>query len=385
MALTLIVIIMVIWVGIVGSLYASITPFIYRLWSVANYNVAYYGAMMSAERWLLSLRYHDAWFEGTSWLWTWNQSDNVRWPGAPAFGKFTQDMTSDAYRTVASRVQSIPAAGKGNVESLFATTGSKDYNMMDYREWLEIPLYIDATNNANDFYNSTNNLITKVGDLNWWVSRGIKWKFRLPPKVHEGLQSTWLAINQDIDDDTINDDVIINWWLQWLDFLDQPFSVFPTIKNDFSSGEPLYIYDNAIRESVINNWDTENNIDTMQWASNLFSLPRNVWSALTANNILPLNSIYTGSTINEILEDSKKPYLTFAITNRMQTTDGNIYPFLEWQLKACDTTSLDCNLTIPDRFFSLQWVWVVKDYTVRIFIQKPVRKTTNTANFTIIF
>lgn len=375
---------MVIWVGIVGWLYASITPFIYRLWSVANYNVAYYGAMMSAERWLLALRYHDAWFQGTSWLGTGNQSDNIRWVWAPAFGKFTEDMASDAYRTVESRVQSIPAPGKGNVEALFASTGSKDYNMMDYREWLEIPLYIDNTSQANEFYSDVGN--TNILAVGWGMSRNIKGNFRLPPKVQLGLWSTWLDTAQDIDDDTINDDVIVNWWLQGLDSLtNEPFSLFPTIKNDFSRGEPLYIYDNAIRESVINNASLEDNIDT---SINPFSLPKigsSVGNALVENNILPLNSQYKTGTISEILSDAFKPYLTFAITNRMQTTDGNIYPFLEWQIKACETTSASCDVLLPDRFFSLQWVWVVKDYTVRIFIQKPVRKSSNTANFTIIF
>lgn len=386
MALILIVIIMVIWVGIVGSLYSSITPFIYRLWSVSNYNVAYYGAMMWAERWLLSLRYHDAWFQWNSWIKTWNNSDDIR-AGWYSFGKFTEDATSDAYRQVASRVQSIPAAGQGNVEGLFAGTWSKDYNMIDYREWLELPLYLDNTSNVNEFYTGGD---SNIEPLAGGSAFALKWNFRLPPKIESGLGSTWLDIGQDIDDDTINDDVIVNWWLEWIDpgNNNESFSLFPSIKNDFSRWEPLYAYDNAIRESVINNGDVEDNIDTNVLGTP-FSLVKgenSVWNLLAGNNILPLNSSYTGSTINDILTDAVKPYLTFAITNRMQTTDGNIYPFLERQIKACEIPITTCgDVTLPDRFFSLQWVWVVKDYTVRIFIKKPVRKTSNTANFTIIF
>lgn len=369
---------MVIWVWIVWWLYASITPFIYRLWSVANYNIAYYWAMMSAERWLLALRYHDAWFEATSGLTTGNQSDNFRQSAGTSFGRFTADTTTNTYRRITSRVPSIPAPGKWNVESLFASSDSKNYNALGYDEWLEIPLYLDTTNNPSIFYQNW----ATIQPLDaWGATISLKGRFRLPPKIQSGLWGSGLDTSADIDDDTINDDVIVNWWLQGNDPINwNTFSIFPTIKNDFSSSSPMYAYDNSFRESIINEWDLTDNIDT---SSNLgFSLP-NAGSSLEANNILPLNSSYTGTILNDIITEATKPYLTFAITNRMQTIDNNIYPFLEWQLKACDLSN--CNITLPDRFFSLQWVGIVKDYTVRILIQKPVRKTTNTANFTIIF
>lgn len=340
--------------------------------------------MMSAERWLLALRYHDAWFEATSGLSTGNQSDNFRQSLNAKFWRFTEDTSTDTYRRIDSRVLSIPELGKWNVESLFASGDSKNYNALGYDEWLEIPLYLDTTNNPNIFYQNW----ATIQPLDaWGATISLRGRFRLPPKIQSGLWGGGLDTSADIDDDTINDDVIVNWWLQGTDpnpINWNTFSVFPTVKNVFSSSSPMYADDNSLRESVINYWDTNENIDTNAW--NWFSFvtsDQNPWNLLNSNNILPLNSQYTGVVLNDIITDAVKPYLTFAITNRMQTTDNNIYPFLEWQLKACDVSS--CNIELPDRFFSLQWVGIVKDYTVRILIQKPVRKTTNTANFTIIF
>ncbi len=373
---------MVIWVGIVGSLYASINPFIYRLWNVANYNVAYYWAMMWAERWLLALKFHDAGFEWISGILTGNKTDNIRSMTWYEFWRFTEDATSDAYRKITSRVQSIPAPGKGDVESLFASPDSKDYNMLTYMDGLELPLYIDNTKDPKIFY-------TQGADIQpldvWGSTLSLQWKFRLPPKIQTELWGSWLDVSQDIDDDTIGDDVVVNWGLQGIDANnnDEVFSIFPTLKNDFSRWEPLYAYDNAIRESVINDGNIQNNIDT---SVNSFSLPsagNSVGNALTANNTLPLDSSFIDMPLNDVLTSAIKPYLTFSITNRMQTTDRNIYPFLERQLKAC--TMSNCDVTLPNRFYSLQWVWVVKDYTVHIYIHKPVRKSSNTANFTIIF
>ncbi len=68
MALIIIILIMLIGMGVVGSLYSSISPFVAKLGNISQYNIAYYGATMSAERGLSVLRYHDAGFEGTSSL-----------------------------------------------------------------------------------------------------------------------------------------------------------------------------------------------------------------------------------------------------------------------------------------------------------------------------
>ncbi len=66
MLLAIVLTIIVIGAAIVTAVYSSILPFFGILSQTANYNVAYYGAIASTERALLSLRYHKAGFEGRS-------------------------------------------------------------------------------------------------------------------------------------------------------------------------------------------------------------------------------------------------------------------------------------------------------------------------------
>jgi hypothetical protein len=173
---------------------------------------------------------------------------------------------------------------------------------------------------------------------------------------------------------------------KWYDtLLEEPFSISPTIKQDFNAHSPLYEYDNAIRESTINLGDTSDNIDTNDAAAQWFNITKGS-SSITGHNVLPLWWIWESVAFNNILQDSSiLSALTFSISNRMQNADGDYYPFLEWQIRACDTASTICWIVMPDRFYSLEWVGTIWDYTVRMDIKKPVRKTTNGSSFTIIF
>ena len=62
----LVIIITLIAVGavIVMALYSSIVPFFAVIGNTANYNIAYYGAIASTERALLSLKGHKPGYEG---------------------------------------------------------------------------------------------------------------------------------------------------------------------------------------------------------------------------------------------------------------------------------------------------------------------------------
>jgi hypothetical protein len=90
----------------------------------------------------------------------------------------------------------------------------------------------------------------------------------------------------------------------------------------------------------------------------------------------------------DMLDDSAISWLTlrFNINNRMRTNGGNLYPFLEWRLQACsDAWVCTSGITLPDKFFTIDWSTTIWEYTVTIRIKKPVRNTSNTSNFTIIF
>jgi hypothetical protein len=373
MALVLILVILLIWIGVIGSLYSSIIPFVYTLGNASNYTIAYYGAQMSVERWLLALRYHDAWFEWMSGILSGNISDS--W-SLTNLWRITSDPTSNAYWKITSRVTSIPSSGDGNIEALLATGDSSQYNSLTYNEWLELPLYLDTPAWPAEYYTTPSSLQPLSSS-----PYSIQGRFRLPPKVKGTLGNIWLDENADIDEDQINDDVIVTRWYKWLNTLDSnTFSIAPTLKQDFNSNSPLYAYDNAIRESTLNAGEIDDNIDS---SINWFNITKGT-SSVSWHNILPLGSAWEAIDFGNIFSDtSLLGAFTFSISNRMQNADGDFYPFLEWQLKACDITS--CDIIMPDRYYSLEWVGKVWDYTVRMDIKKPVRKTTNGWSFTIIF
>lgn len=380
---------MVVWLGIVGSIFSSINPFIYKLGTITNYSAAYYWAVMSAERWLLALRYHDAGFEWASWLTTGNTSDSLF---VHPFGKLTTDPNANVYRTIYSRTRdSVPWTWNGDIEALFSTWDSENYNSIGYYEALELPLYLDNTSLPSEYYSAP--LAANIDNITAGWSLNIHWTFRLPPKIKAWLQNEWLDDFTDIDSDTILDDVIVNRWRKWIDTLENTnFTIIPTIRQNFATFSPIYEYDNAMRESIINEWEGGENINTEASAPNTFWFHFNIPgtgtnSLLDEHNILPLSSQQSGASFETILNDSSITWLTlsFNIINRMRTSLGNIYPFLEWQLKACNI--LWCNqwIVLPDKFYTIQWVWAVWSHTVRINIKKPVRESSNTSNFTIIF
>ena len=59
----MVIFVIVLGAVIVTALYSSILPFIGIIGNTTDYNIAYYGAIGSTERALLSLRYHQAGYE----------------------------------------------------------------------------------------------------------------------------------------------------------------------------------------------------------------------------------------------------------------------------------------------------------------------------------
>ena len=236
-------------------------------------------------------------------------------------------------------------------------------------------------------------MLENIKDPSWSNNNiSLSGTLRLPPKVQSWFNIAWLDTNSDIDGDVIWDDVIVNRGLQGHDIVeDEDFTIIPTIKQDFANKKPLYQYDNSIRESVINNKNPnvnmesnmQTNINHNRWLG--FSFVSN-GDKLTGQNILPLGASEASSTFDSIINDANINHLmlTLELTNRMQTANSNIYPFLEWQLRWC-TIGGNCNVELPDVYYTIQGVGIVGDYTVRIQIKKPVENLSNTSNFTIIF
>lgn len=67
----------------------------------------------------------------------------------------------------------------------------------------------------------------------------------------------------DADGDTIKDDIISNWSFKGVNTpLNEPFSIIPTITVDYNQQVPIYEFENAIRESHINNVSNTNGTNT---------------------------------------------------------------------------------------------------------------------------
>ncbi len=395
MALVIIMILLVFGLGIVGNLFSTLNPFVEKLGNVTNYNTAYYAATMSAERWLLALRYHDAGFEWQSGIKSGNNSDSI--PSTTYFWKLTAP-TSDSYWKISSMVQRIPWSGNGNVETLYAGEDSKDYNVLWYNETIYIPLYKDTTSNTGEYYTGGNTQSLFENS----TSPKFVWTFRLPAGVRQTFNSidettdeallddgNWDNTNdngtEDIDEDDIDDDIILQRWMQW--FNDgEKFTIQPTINNNLPSWKPEYMYDNAIRETAINEATTTSIIESSEYDFSFLNTSENNGSEITQHNILPLYSDLTWQSFLNILKngDSDLTWLTlsFSITNLMKTKENHTYPFLEWYFSAEDNSS---PINIPDRFYTLDAVWTINNYTVRFQIKKPVKENSNVSNFTIIF
>jgi hypothetical protein len=424
MALIVIIFIMLIGMGIVGSLLSSITPFITKLGTISQYNIAYYGAVMWAERGLSVLRYHGAWFEGTSSISAGTTADNVR-SSAPSFGMLKNDAQSDAGRTIDSRWTSIPTLWKGNIDSVYAATSSKDFNALHFGETINFPLGFDDTKNVDTYYTipapaDVRNLFATTPTPSS-ISH-LEGVLRVPEKIRTELGSSNnnLATNTsdplaDVDNDTVADDVIVSWWIEWYEIsTQQPFKILPTIKQNFgynagsssicygnTSGDPQPCYgaDNGIRESIINSHYTQtlpnfHNINTSEALPNVrgFNLMRNpdiASTLLTGHNILPLNSSLATSTLPTLLEketsDVQNMFLSLGVINRMQTTAGDFIPFLEYSLRLCDDEPCTTRLTLPDPFYTLQWFARVGDYRASIDIHKPVKESTSASTFVTVF
>lgn len=402
MALILVITLLVFGIWIVGWLFTSLLPITQRLWNVIDYNAAYYGAVMSAERWLLALKYHWAWFEWESWLKTWNQADKTIISNFWRLGA----ANSDAYWKITSRTTSIPKKWEWNVERLYRGSGSLDYNVLWYNESIYLPLSIDKTSSPSDYYKDPNDSF--IEDIYPGIGGIIEWRFRLPPKVQEWfknkshetiLHTDTIEPNADIDDDRVADDIIIQWWMEGLLADEYYFTIQPTIESNFIDGEPQYTFDNSFRESAINAWSDQdiiwyiprNNIkigdDTYSIVKNEYNQGWVPWSSLTWLNILPLwfplNMDDPKPTFEKIIDHVTQNnisdlMLSFTLTNLMKNKEWDIFPFLEWRLDAW-------NVIIPDRFFSIDAVWKVNNYTVHFLIKKPVQENSNVSNFTIIF
>lgn len=397
MFLVIVITIIVTGAVIVGALYSAIVPFFAILWNTANYNIAYYGAIGSTERALLSLRYHEAWYEWGAWFsWgqalSWTMTDII----STGFSNISRWGNGMRWLITSRAVGSIPIASGGDVERLLQGTWSKEFNMLGYDGLIEIPLYLDTSTSVSERYSAGN--IT-----NLTASNGIyvQWTLRLPPKI---LWLFWggglykLDTSSDLDNDNINDDIMVNRGLRGTNMAyNQGISIIPTIRVDYNQQVPIYDFENAIRESQINdasNANGANNVNFYMWEPggdyeyNVIVQPTVSASLMTGHNAIPINPsvIDPNEWFSSLLNnpDFEQLVLSFNLVNKLSSTINQVFPFIEYQLKICEV-GVGCNVPASNRYFSIDASSKVWEYNVHIRLNKPVLKKDSTSEFAIIF
>ncbi len=355
-------------VGILASVYSVFFPFMQNLWTVTQYQAAYYGAVSAVERAELGLRYRSPWFVWSGWfLWI---------TGYGPISDYTPDFFSGIQQwfwwTIDSRTISIPRSGMGNTDSMLSDSTSKDYNQIWYINLETFLLSYDATS-SSDFYTSwTTDLVSFSGDE-------ITGVFRLPPKIFTGFWWSPLAFlcdsylwNCDPDGDGIYNDTAVSWSMEWL-YKGNGFKIFPTIAVFYYSGMQVdESNDTVIRESVIN---TTGKIDFIKFTP----IPPNGWGlhkhtvvgadASTIESLL-FQQIFTSSDFSGLR-------LSFGAANLFRTFTGAIYPYLEYQFTFPQP--------IADRFYTIEGHGRVGEYDVQIVLKKPTVQGTVGGDFTVIF
>ncbi len=353
------------------NIYSIFSPYYETLKDIKDYNIAYYWAIASIERAQLVLKFRKAWFEWSGW-WIWNTNF---WPNSDQKIEnlwFLSKQNNWTYRQIKSRVSSIPEPWKWNIEQQLQYTwdnywwNSKDFNKLEYNLPAQFALFLDNCSDNNSFYKQSCWTLQNISDT-------INIILRLPPKIKNNLWD--LNETEDIDWDWISNDVIVNRSL-FGSGNGQEYSIFPTISVDYDNNS-VNNDDSAIREDIINK------VDTILWFPNIIfwnnkNPVRNTNPSY--HNIIPPDHPFSWKNFTDIFSNSENTYLKLSIVNLMQTSDWNIYPFLEYKLYPSTTST-----TLSDRFFTIKWVWIVWNYKVEIIIKKPILKSSTASDFAIIF
>ncbi len=375
MFLVFTLVLLIVAIGILVSVYSVFFPFMQNLGTVQQYHMAYYGAVSAVERAELSLRYRSPGFVW-SWGFLW-----TTWYGP--LSDYTPELSSWTYqwfiRNIDSRTSTIPSPGMGNTDPMLSDPAdhSDDYNQLWYTYLETFLLWYDATTGAQSYYT-------------WWTtysflsSAPITGIIRFPPKIQSrfwwvpaaDLCSNALGADCDPDGDGVYDDIVVSRSMEWL-YNGESFKIFPTINVFYYSGMQVDEYhDNAIRESIINEWG-EINIGTNAYAFT----PIDHGSAILFHNVISSEADAIKLNYFSTILSNTSSYtwlrLSFGATNLFRTMTGVIYPYLEYQFTFPQP--------IADRFYTIEWHGRVGEYDVQIILKKPTVQWTIGWDFTVIF
>ena len=344
------------------GIYAIFIPFLQNIWSIQQYNSAYYGAVVWVERALLVSKQQEF---GFSWSW-WRDASISRWPISDQdndqFGLLSEE-NNGIQRTIQWQTDRIPNTNAWNITPIFQTITSNSYNSLSYNQDLDIKIQINEQKDPEKFY-------SQEQDRQNFQGTQIQTHIRLPEKIGWLLCDT---CNHNMDDISNN---IIVLRQRIGEYNDQPFTIIPRTdtEKDLDMVGPD---DMHIRESIINN--TSPSIEPIL----------SFW--------LGFNPLQTASTINEHSgfwewyesiktvpfqwlwgdNNTSKLALNYQIIQDAQNSDWFVYPFLEYYIQADDM--------ISDTHRHITGQGKINPYQVKIQIKKPQQQWQAWSYFSIIF
>ena len=378
MLLTLVIILILIWSAIVGSLYSNFLVFYENFTQTENYHKARYASIAALERAELVIRQREPWY---AWSWwriesidqAWSPSDQMP-AGRTGFSYLSRAFPSEStiFWNINSKTDRIPSKWNGNVEKLLSADDSPDYNMMDYENAEIFLLYYDKWEGKPYDKKSCLNLedcnITE--NLEW-----IKVAIRLPPYIKDKLGLL------DTDNPLIRDwwhinDAIVDRQIRW-NFYEVWESTAFTV---FATQEALWYWtgenDSAIRESHLNQ---------SSWLTMDFSDKRNpiTYKRTSPTIISPKDSTISELTnaFKDIFHNSTNLQLRLSLLNLVlwNWEPWKRYPFLEYYVEFIPDT------IVSDRFFTIETEWNYWDYKIDNILYKPTITESILKSFTTIF
>ena len=388
MLLTLIVILILIWSAVVGSLYSNFLVFYENFSETENYHKARYASIAAIERAELVIKQREPWFE---WNWWRIRSENKQWSDSDKMPNWTwfsylsenSPQKSTVYRTIKSKTSRIPSTWNWNVEKLLSADDSPNYNMMDYENAEIFLLYYDE-----GYYEHPYAKKTCPDDCGKTKLSSIKVGIRLPAYIRDKFEEMWKRETLDtseplIKDGWYQDDALVDRQIRW-EYTDAPFTIFATQEAMWYSTGPN---DSAIRESHLNRWS---------WITLTFSDRRNPITYRTSHPTIispkdaEILDIWEWQAFKAFFSDSnrenfKKLQLRLSLLNLVLWwwQVGTRYPFLEYYVDIQPLWTYD--VIASDRYFTIETEWNFWDYKINNVLYKPTITESILRSFTTIF
>lgn len=371
MLLTLIIILILIWAAVIGSIYSNFIVFYTNFFESENYHKAYYASISALERWELVTKQRSPWYvwSGGFVMWEWTWSYNNWWADENLSGfsyLWYNDDVSSVFWTINSRTTRIPSISWWDVERMLSTGDAVNYNMMWYENSEVFLLYYDKSD--DNPYQTWTILQSKPEAISWII--------RLPKLLDESWKKKLDTTTPLVWSNVPKDDAIVDWQIRWNKGNDS-FTIYSTQKTKANWIEVEYKNDSIFRESDINN-----PLVYKFWANSTQVIQNNDpnwidhWKDAEIRYISNATN-FNYSDFKNIFKDTGGGSLRFSLLNLLKTDEGYIYPFLEYYA--------DFWTGVSDKYYTIDAEWNFKDYQVNTIIQKPTVKESVLSNFTSVF